>query len=166
MKESKSCPRWNIGFAHQIWPCSARDSKLKPSIQQTIAVFKSVQMAHRMGAPHGVAIMYGRRQIIFVASAEDFGTYSPLTFALLSLRSGRDNPNIDSKIFFEITCLGAKQLITLRGVCSIVKAAPYPNRGNTVTDPGSTSLATFFVLSFVGLHQFDAGLHQVDRGCD
>jgi hypothetical protein len=88
--------------------------------------------------------MYGRRHIIFDASAEDFGTYSPLTFVLLSLRSGRDNPNIDSNIFFHITCLGAKELITLRGVCSIVKAAPYPNHGNTVTDPGTTSLSHIF----------------------
>ena len=136
---------------------------MKPSIQQTIAVFKSVQMAHRMGAPHGVDIMYGRRQIIFVASPKDSGTYSPLTFALLSLRSGRDNPNIDSKIFFDITCLGAKELITLQGVCSIVKAPPYPNRGNTVTDPGTTSLSHIFRF-FV--HQFDVGLHQIERGWD
>jgi hypothetical protein len=107
-----------------------------------------------MGAPHGGDIMYGRRHINFDASAEEFGTYSPLTFALLSLRSGRDNPNIDSKIFFDITCLGAKELITLRGVCSIVKAPPYPNRGNTVTDPGTTSLShifRFFVCWFASV---------------
>jgi len=154
LKESKSCPRWNIGFAHQIWSCSARDSKLKPSIQQTIAVFKTVQMARRGHLCNGGAFIYGRCCRRGLARSLDFGTYSPLTFALLSLRSGRDNPNIDSKIFFDITCLGAKELITLRGVCSIVKAPPYPNRGNTVTDPGTTSLShifRFFVCWFASV---------------
>jgi hypothetical protein len=127
---------------------------LNPSIQQTIAVFKTVQMAHRADLCNVGPKIYGRFCRRALASSWDFGAYSPLTFALLSLRSGRDNPNIDSKIFFDITCLGAKELITLRGVCSIVKAPPYPNRGNTVTDPGTTSLShifRFFVCWFASV---------------